>query len=98
MRLSTHPSYRKTSILVALLNSVVLLVSIGIIVYEAVQRMFHPAPVPGLTLSVIAGIGVIINFASQFFFKNKEPDINIKSAYPHLMSDAAVSFGIVVGA
>ena len=90
--------YRKTSILVALLNSVVLLISIGIIVYEAVQRMFHPSPVPGLTLSVIAGIGVIINFASaKLFFKNKEHDINVKSAYLHLMSDAAVSLGIVVG-
>ena len=82
----------KISILVALLNSVVLLVSIGIIVYEAVQRMFHPAPVPGLMLSVIAGIDVIINFTSaKLFFKNKDHDINVKSAYLHLMSDA-VSF------
>ena len=90
--------YRKTSILVALLNSMVLLLSIGIITYEAVKRMFHPQPISGITVSVIAAIGIIINFASaRLFFKNKEHDINIKAAYLHLMSDAAVSLGIVVG-
>jgi cobalt-zinc-cadmium efflux system protein len=90
--------YRKTSILVALLNSVVLLISIGIIVYEAVRRLFAPQPVSGINISIIAGIGIIINFISaRMFFKRKESDINIKSAYLHLLSDAVVSSGIVVG-
>jgi cobalt-zinc-cadmium efflux system protein len=90
--------YRKTSILVALLNAVILLISIGIIAYEGVQRLFHPVPVSGINISVVAGIGIIINFLSaRLFLKNKEDDINVKSAYLHLMSDAAVSAGIVAG-
>ena len=89
--------YRKTSILVSLLNAVVLLISIGIIVYEAIQRLFQPQPIEGLTISIIAAIGILINFASaRMFFKSKESDINVKSAYLHLMSDAMVSLGIVV--
>lgn len=89
--------YRKTSILVSLLNAVILLISIGIIVFEAIQRLVHPQPVQGLTISIIAAIGIVINFISaQMFFKTKEHDINVKSAYLHLMSDAVISLGIVV--
>jgi cobalt-zinc-cadmium efflux system protein len=90
--------YKKTSILVALLNSVVLLISIGIIAYEGIHRLFKPQNIPGLTISLIAGIGIIINFASaRLFFKQKESDINVKAAYLHLLSDAVVSVGIVIG-
>lgn len=90
--------YRKTSILVALLNAVVLLISIGIIAYEAIQRLFHPQNISGINVSVIAGIGIVINFVSaRMFFKTKETDINVKAAYMHLLADAFVSLGIVIG-
>lgn len=90
--------YRKTSILVALFNAMVLLLSIGAIVYEAVQRFFRPEPVQGTAIAIIAGIGIVINAVSALlFFRNKEDDMNIKSAYLHLMSDAVVSLGIVIG-
>ena len=90
--------YKKTSILVALLNAVVLLISIGIIAYEGIHRLFDPQPVSALHVSIIAAIGIAINFGSaRMFFKNKEDDLNAKSAYLHLLSDAMVSFGIVIG-
>jgi cobalt-zinc-cadmium efflux system protein len=90
--------YKKTSILVALFNAMVLLISIGIITYEAVQRIFHPQQVSGINISIIAGIGIVINFVSaRLFFRQKESDLNVRSAYLHLMSDAVVSLGIVVG-
>jgi cobalt-zinc-cadmium efflux system protein len=90
--------YRKTSILVALLNAMVLVLSIGAIVYEAIQRFFKPEPVQGTAIAIVAGIGIVINAASALlFFRNKEKDMNIKSAYLHLMSDAVVSLGIVIG-
>jgi cobalt-zinc-cadmium efflux system protein len=90
--------YKKTSILVALFNAMVLLISIGIIAYEAVQRLFNPQQVSGINISIIAGIGIVINFLSAIlFFKQKESDLNVKSAYLHLMSDAVVSLGIVIG-
>jgi cobalt-zinc-cadmium efflux system protein len=90
--------YRKTSILVALFNAMVLLLSIGAIVYEAILRFFKPEPVQGTTIAIIAGIGILINASSALlFFRDKEKDMNVKSAYLHLMSDAVVSLGIVIG-
>ncbi|GAC1453837.1 MAG: cation diffusion facilitator family transporter [Chitinophagaceae bacterium] len=90
--------YRKTSILVALFNAMVLMLSIGAIVYEAMHRFLRPEPVQGTTIAIIAGIGIIINASTALlFFRNKEKDMNIKSAYLHLMSDAVVSLGLVIG-
>jgi len=90
--------YRKTTVLVALFNSVILLLSLGAIVYEAVQRSLHPEPLPGKTIAIVAAVGIAINFLSALlFFKDKEHDLNIKSAYLHLMADAVVSAGIVLG-
>ena len=90
--------YRKTSILVALFNSMVLVLSIGAIVYEAIHRFLNPEPIQGTTIAIIAGIGIFINAATALLFlRDKEKDMNIKSAYLHLMSDAVVSVGIVIG-
>ena len=90
--------YRKTTILVALLNALVLLISIGAIAYEAIQHLFKSTVLPGFTISWVAGIGIIINgFTAFLFLKNKEKDINIKAAYLHLLSDAVVSFALVIG-
>ncbi|MDB5119721.1 MAG: cation transporter [Sphingobacteriales bacterium] len=89
---------KKTSILVALLNAIILLLSIGAIIYEAIIRFANPEPIPGKTIAIIAAIGIAINLGTGLMFlSNKEKDINVKSAYLHLMSDAFVSFGIVVG-
>ena len=90
--------YRKTSVLVALFNAMILLVSIGAIVYEAAHRFLYPEPIPGNTIALVAAIGILINGITAFLFlREKNKDINIKSAYLHLMSDALVSMAIVIG-
>ncbi len=90
--------YRKTSILVALFNAMVLLLSIGVIVYQAAYRLLNPEPMPGTTIAIVAGIGIVINSVTALLFlRDKDKDINIKSAYLHLMSDAIVSLGLVMG-
>lgn len=90
--------YRKTSILVSLFNAMVLLISIGAIAYEAIHRLFQPEPLPGTTIAWVAGIGIIINAATALLFlRDKEKDLNIKSTYLHLMSDAVVSLALVMG-
>ena len=89
--------YKKTSILAALFNAVVLLVSVGAIAYEAIHRLLNPVAIQGNTIAAVAGMGILINgFTAYLFLKDKEKDINIKSAYLHLLSDAIVSFGLVV--
>ncbi|MEO6130861.1 MAG: cation diffusion facilitator family transporter, partial [Saprospiraceae bacterium] len=102
MKVKSNPQYtygyRKTSILVALFNAMVLLVSVGAIIYEAAQRLFNPEPIPGGIIVIIAGIGIVINSVTALMFRsNKEKDLNIKSAYLHLMSDAVISLAIVIG-
>jgi cobalt-zinc-cadmium efflux system protein len=90
--------YRKTSILVALFNAMVLLLSIGAIIYEAFHRFFNPEPLPGTTIALVAGIGIVINAVTALLFlRDKDKDLNIKSAYLHLMMDAVVSLGLVIG-
>ncbi len=90
--------YRKTSILVALFNTMFLLVSIGAIVFEAVNRLISPSPTSGLTIAIVAAAGIVINTVTAFLFlSSKEKDINIRSAYLHLISDALISAGIVAG-
>lgn len=90
--------YSKTTILVALFNAMVLMVSIGAIGFEAFHRFLHPEPVEGKIISLVAGIGILINTTTALLFLlEKDKDLNIKSAYLHLLSDAIVSLGIVIG-
>jgi cobalt-zinc-cadmium efflux system protein len=90
--------YRKTSILVALFNTMFLLVSIGAIVFEAIHRFFNPSATSGGTIAIVAGIGILINsITALMFFSSRDKDINLKSAYLHLMNDALISAGIVAG-
>ena len=90
--------YRKASILISLLNAVVLLISIGAIAYEAAFRFKYPQQLPGTTIAIIAAIGIFINGVSAFlFFRDRDKDINVKSAFLHLASDALVSLGLVAG-
>src|SRR5579871_4050838 len=90
--------YKKTTILVALFNAAVLLVSIGAIGYEAFHRILSPEPLPGKTISIVAAIGILINaLTALLFLRSKDNDLNVRSAFLHLLSDAIVSAGLVVG-
>lgn len=90
--------YKKTTVLVALLNGSILLVSIGAILYESIHRLILPEPLPGKTISIVAAIGILINASTALlFFRNKDSDLNIRGAFLHLMSDAVVSAALVVG-
>ena len=90
--------FKKTTILVALLNAAILLLSLGAIGWEAVQRLMHPEPLPGRTIAIVAAIGIVINAVTALlFFRGKDNDLNVRSAFLHLLSDAIVSAALVVG-
>lgn len=98
-RPSSHYSYglRRTSILAALFNAVFLLVAIGAIAFEAVQRLLHPQPVAGAIIMGVAAVGIIINGITAWLFASgRKGDINIRGAFLHMAADAAVSAGVVV--
>jgi len=87
---------RSTSILAALANAMFLLVACGAIAWEAVQRFSQPPAVAGLTVTVVASVGIIINGLSAWLFmKGSKGDLNIRAAYLHMAADAAVSLGVV---
>lgn len=89
--------YKKSTVLVSLLNAVILLVAVGIIVAESIEKLFHPRPVEGEAIAWVAGIGVIINAVTAWMFlKDKEKDLNVKGAYLHMAADTLVSVGVVV--
>jgi len=88
---------RGSSILAALLNALLLMVACGAIAWEAVLRFAHPEPVAGTTVSIVAGIGVLINgFSAWLFMSGSKDDINVRGAYLHMAADAALSLGVVV--
>jgi cobalt-zinc-cadmium efflux system protein len=89
--------FRKATVLAALGNAMLLLLTVGAVAWEAVQRLWEPQPVPGLTLMVVAGIGVVVNGASALpFVRGREHDVNRRAAFLHLLADAAVSLAVVV--
>ncbi|MDR2764085.1 MAG: cation diffusion facilitator family transporter [Tannerella sp.] len=89
--------YKKSTILVSLLNAVILLVAVGVIVAESVEKFLRPQPVEGGVIVAVAGVGVLINaFTAWLFMKDRKRDLNIKSACLHMVADALVSAGVVV--
>jgi cobalt-zinc-cadmium efflux system protein len=90
--------YKKASVLISLLNTIILLISIGAIGYEAIYRFQNPESLPGKIIAIVAAVGIVINGSSAFMFlRDKDKDINVKSAFLHLASDVLVSLGLVVG-
>ncbi|MHB1291611.1 MAG: cation diffusion facilitator family transporter [Sulfuricella sp.] len=88
---------RSTSILAAVANAVFLLVACGAIAWEAVQRFSQTPAVAGLTVTLVAGVGIVINGVSAWLFiKGSKGDLNIRGAYLHMVADAAVSLGVVL--
>jgi cobalt-zinc-cadmium efflux system protein len=98
------PSLRRTygwgrgSILAALLNAVVLLIGVGAIALEAVERLFHPMPVAAATVAWVALAGVAVNGLTAWLFGHGHHDLNIRATFLHMASDAAISLGVVVAA
>lgn len=89
--------YKKSTILVSLLNAVILLIAVGAILVESIEKLQHPSEVPGTAIAWVAGVGVIINgITAMLFMKDKEKDLNVKGAYLHMAADALVSIGVLI--
>ncbi len=88
--------YIRAEIIVAFINSSALVVIGFYILYEAVTRFFHPEPIAGLWVIIVAGISFFANAISTLLLhKNSKQDLNAKSAYLHLFYDALNSLLVV---
>jgi cobalt-zinc-cadmium efflux system protein len=90
--------FRRGTILSSLISSVLLLVAMGAIAWEALQRFAEPAPVAGNLMIGVAAVGVVINGITAWLFASgRHTDLNIRAAFMHMAGDAAVSVGVVIG-
>lgn len=88
---------KKSTVVVSLANACILLVAVGFIIYESVEKLITPQPVEGGTVAWVAGVGIVVNaFTAWLFLRHKDSDINIKGAYLHMAADTLVSVGVLV--
>lgn len=89
--------FRSSSILAAIANGLLLMVALGAIAMEAIERIVDPHPVAGPTMMAVAAIGIAINgLTAMLFARGRKGDINIRGAFLHMLGDAAVSAAVVV--
>ncbi len=89
--------YRKSTILISLLNAVILLVAVGAIVIESVHKFSEPTEVNGIAVSWTAGVGIVINgVTALLLMRGQKDDLNVRGAFLHMAADTLVSVGVVI--
>ena len=89
--------FRRSTILITILNTVLLLAAVAFVLWETIRRFSVPHIINSNNVMIIAAIGIVINgFTAWLFYKGKKHDLNIKSAFIHFIADALVSVGVVV--
>lgn len=94
----TSYGMKKTSILAALANGILLVFSCGVIATQAIYKLFTPSMMHTLPVIIVAGIGILVNGGTAALFIRGRDDINIRAAYLHLLYDAWISVGVVISA
>lgn len=91
--------FKKTTILSAMANALLLVASSAIIIYEAIHKLVYPEPVHELVVMIVASIGIVINGGTALLFmRSQKKDLNVKGAYLHLLADMFISLGVVIAA
>ena len=88
--------YKKSTILVSVLNSLLLLAAVVVIVIESIGKISNPVPVNGIAVSWTAAVGIIINgLTAWILMKHQKNDINVRGAFMHMLADTLVSLGVL---
>jgi cobalt-zinc-cadmium efflux system protein len=104
LRLSARPStprftygLKRSTILAALANGLLLVLACGAITVEALRRLADPQPVPGATVMAVAAVGILVNGITAWLFaRGRKGDVNIRGAFLHMLADAGISAAVVV--
>ena len=90
--------YRGATIQAALLNAALLYGALGFILWETIDHLRHPALINSVAVMALAGAGILVNgFTAWLFRAGQRGDVNVRGAYLHMLTDALVSLGVVVG-
>ena len=87
---------RRASILAALINAAILLITLGAIAWEAIRRFGEPSNTNARTVMIVAAIGIAVNGVTAYLFATGHEDLNIKGAFTHMMADAVIALGVVI--
>ena len=88
---------KSSTILAALANAALLMIAIGAILFETIDRLMNPVEPEGWTMIWVAGVGIVINTATALLFvSGRKDDLNIQGAFMHMAADALVSVGVVI--
>lgn len=87
--------WRRATLLSPLANAVLLVGLSGALAWEALRRLGAPPEVPGMTVIVVAAIGIAVNLGTALMVSGGHGDLNRRGAYLHLMADAAISMATV---
>ncbi len=91
--------YRKSSVLISLLNAIILLVAVGVILVESVHKLMDISSIDlnGSAISWTAGVGILVNgFTAWLLMKQQSHDVNTRGAFLHMLADTLVSVGVVI--
>ncbi|WP_342147427.1 cation diffusion facilitator family transporter [Rickettsiella endosymbiont of Aleochara curtula] len=89
--------YKKLTILAALANALLLVLTSALIVYESINRLNHPKEINEVIVMIVAFIGMLINGGTALLFmRQSKTDLNIKGAFLHLAYDALIALGVVL--
>lgn len=91
--------FKKTTVLAALANALILVATSALIIYESIYKLLHITAVNETIVIIVASIGILVNGGTALLFmKGAHDDLNIKSAFFHLLGDALISIGVVISA
>lgn len=89
--------FKRTTILAAIINALLLVATSALITYESIYKLLHLSPVDERIVIIVAFIGIIVNGGTALLFRDgAHDDLNIKGAFLHLVGDAVISFGVVI--
>lgn len=89
--------YKKTSILISLLNAVLLFAAVSIILVESCQKFVDPPEVSGAAISWTAAVGILVSgISALLLMKHQRGDINTRGAFLHMATDSLISLGVVI--
>jgi cobalt-zinc-cadmium efflux system protein len=89
--------FRRTTIVASVANALILLFVTGGLTWESVRRLVHPEPAQGRTMIVVSLVGAVVNAASALLFMaGSKKDLNLRSAFLHLASDAVLALGVAL--
>lgn len=89
--------FRKSSVLISLLNAIILLIAVGAIIVESIRKFGVPDPVDGAAITWTASVGILVNgITALMLMKQQKHDINTRGAFLHMAADTLVSAGVVI--